>query len=133
MITAARLIAHKTINGKYQSHMQLDQMDALGLQMTHSIDSIITDSANSASALYTGKKTSVDALGVWGDSVRRFLFFPLALRRLIMLDAGVLRDVLLYLLVVVVMLFSRNLLSTTRRPRRLGSCLGVGRGDRWGL
>lgn len=68
MITAARLIAHKTINGKYQSHMQLDQMDALGLQMTHSIDSIITDSANSASALYTGKKTSVDALGVWGDS-----------------------------------------------------------------
>ena len=30
MITAARLIAHKSINGKYQSLMQLDQMDNLG-------------------------------------------------------------------------------------------------------
>ncbi|TFK27531.1 alkaline phosphatase [Coprinopsis marcescibilis] len=68
MITAARLIGHKSINGKYQSLMQLDQMDALGLQMTHSIDSFITDSANSATALYTGKKSSVDALNVFADS-----------------------------------------------------------------
>jgi alkaline phosphatase len=29
-ITAARLIAHKSINGKYQSLMQLDKMDNLG-------------------------------------------------------------------------------------------------------
>jgi len=86
MITAARLIAHKSINGKYQSLMQMDEMDNLGQwvflplkyipkliidlsQMTHSIDSFITDSANSATALYTGKKSSVNALGVWADSV----------------------------------------------------------------
>ncbi|KAF9449517.1 alkaline phosphatase-like protein [Macrolepiota fuliginosa MF-IS2] len=68
MITAARLIGHKSINGRYQSLMQLDQMENLGLQMTHSIDSFITDSANSASALYTGKKTAVSALNVWADS-----------------------------------------------------------------
>lgn len=68
MITAARLIGHKSINGRYQSLMQLDQMDALGMQMTHSIDSYITDSANSASALYSGKKTTVSALNVWVDS-----------------------------------------------------------------
>jgi alkaline phosphatase len=68
MITAARLIAHKSINGKYQSLMQMDQMDNLGHQMTHSIDSFITDSANSATALYTGKKSSVNALNVWVDS-----------------------------------------------------------------
>ncbi len=37
-ITAARLLGHKSINGKYQSTMQLDKMDTLGLQMTHSID-----------------------------------------------------------------------------------------------
>lgn len=37
-ITAARLIGHKQINGKYQSKMQLDDMDHVGLQMTHSID-----------------------------------------------------------------------------------------------
>lgn len=37
--------------------------------MTHSIDTFITDSANSASALYTGHKSSVDAVSVYGDSV----------------------------------------------------------------
>jgi len=36
--------------------------------MTHSIDSFITDSANSATALYTGHKSSVNALGVYADS-----------------------------------------------------------------
>ena len=69
MITAARLIGHKSINGRYQSLMQMDQMDALGHQMTHSLDSFITDSANSATALYTGRKSSVNALNVYADSV----------------------------------------------------------------
>jgi len=68
MITAARLIGHKSINGKYQTRMQMDQFPVLGHQMTHSIDSFITDSANSASALYTGHKSSVNALGVYADS-----------------------------------------------------------------
>ncbi|KAG6849782.1 hypothetical protein H0H93_005168 [Arthromyces matolae] len=69
MITAARLIAHKSVNGRYQTLMQMDQMDNLGHQMTHSLDSFITDSANSATALYTGKKGSVSALNVYADSV----------------------------------------------------------------
>ncbi|EJD44547.1 putative alkaline phosphatase [Auricularia subglabra TFB-10046 SS5] len=68
MQTAARLIAHKSVNGKYQSLLQLDQMDNLGHQMTHSIDSFITDSANSATALNTGHKSSVNALNVYADS-----------------------------------------------------------------
>jgi len=38
--------------------------------MTHSIDSFITDSANSATALYTGHKASVNALNVYADSSR---------------------------------------------------------------
>lgn len=54
MITAARLIAHKSVNGKYQTKMALDSFPMLGHQMTHSLDSFITDSANSATALYTG-------------------------------------------------------------------------------
>jgi alkaline phosphatase len=33
MITAARLIAHKSINGKYQTKMQMDQFPVLGHQM----------------------------------------------------------------------------------------------------
>lgn len=68
MITAARLIAHKTVNGRYQSTMAIDKFPVLGHQMTHSIDTFITDSANSASALYTGHKSSVNAMGVYADS-----------------------------------------------------------------
>lgn len=65
MITAARLIGHKTINGRYQSTMAMDKFMTIGHQMTHSIGSFITDSANSATALYTGHKSSVNALGVY--------------------------------------------------------------------
>ncbi|KAI7785493.1 alkaline phosphatase [Diaporthe eres] len=68
MITAARLLGHKSINGRYQSTMQLDKFPVLGHQMTHSIDSYITDSANSASALYSGHKSTVNAMGVYADS-----------------------------------------------------------------
>jgi alkaline phosphatase len=35
---------------------------------THSLDSYITDSANSASALYSGHKSTVNAMGVYADS-----------------------------------------------------------------
>ncbi|KAI1370400.1 alkaline phosphatase-like protein [Hypoxylon crocopeplum] len=68
MITAARLLGHKSINGKYQSLLQMDQFPVVGHQMTHSIDSFITDSANSASALYSGHKSTVNAMGVYADS-----------------------------------------------------------------
>ncbi|KAI4226160.1 MAG: hypothetical protein LQ349_006927, partial [Xanthoria aureola] len=68
MISAARLIAHKIVNGRYQSRLQMDQFPVLGHQMTHSIDSFITDSANSATALYSGHKSTVNALGVYRDS-----------------------------------------------------------------
>lgn len=43
--------------------MQMDEFPVLGHQMTHSIDSYITDSANSASALYSGHKSTVNAMG----------------------------------------------------------------------
>ncbi|PNY26023.1 Alkaline phosphatase H [Tolypocladium capitatum] len=68
MITAARLLGHKSINGKYQTLMKMDEFPVLGHQMTHSIDSYMTDSANSASALYSGHKSTVNAMGVHADS-----------------------------------------------------------------
>ncbi|ETN44615.1 uncharacterized protein HMPREF1541_10285 [Cyphellophora europaea CBS 101466] len=68
MITAARLIGHQQVNGVYQTKMALDQFPVLGHQMTHSLDSFITDSANSATSLYAGHKTTVNALGVYADS-----------------------------------------------------------------
>jgi len=36
MISAARLLAHKTINGKYQTKLKMDEAPAYGAQMTHS-------------------------------------------------------------------------------------------------
>ncbi|KAB5575594.1 alkaline-phosphatase-like protein [Coniochaeta sp. 2T2.1] len=68
MITAARLLGHKMVNGKYQSLLQLDKFPVIGHQMSHSVDSFITDSANSASALYSGHKSTVNAMGVYADS-----------------------------------------------------------------
>ncbi|GAA5820485.1 hypothetical protein JCM10212_003813, partial [Sporobolomyces blumeae] len=68
MVTAARMIGHKIINGKYQTQLALDKPDGFGIQMTSSLDSIITDSANSASAIMGGMKTTVNALNVYTDS-----------------------------------------------------------------
>lgn len=68
MISAARLIAHQQVNGRYQSMLQMDKFPVLGHQMTHSLDSFITDSANSATSLYSGHKTTVNALNVYRDS-----------------------------------------------------------------
>ncbi|KAL5604198.1 hypothetical protein BROUX41_002179 [Berkeleyomyces rouxiae] len=68
MITAARLLGHKSINGKYQSRMAMDSFPVLGHQMTHSVDSYLTDSANSAASLYSGHKGTVDSLGIYSDS-----------------------------------------------------------------
>lgn len=76
MITAARLLGHKSVNGRYQTTMQLDKFPVLGHQMTHSIDSYITDSANSASALYSGHKSTVNAMGVYADSSPDFFDDP---------------------------------------------------------
>lgn len=44
--------------------------------MTHSIDTYLTDSANSASALYSGHKSSVNAMGVYADSSPDFFDDP---------------------------------------------------------
>ncbi|KAG0266228.1 hypothetical protein BG011_002925 [Mortierella polycephala] len=68
MITAARLISKPHISGKYQKHMHMDQFPVLGHIMTHSLDSLITDSANSASAYNTGHKSAAGALGVYPDT-----------------------------------------------------------------
>ena len=48
--------------------MMIDSFPSLGHQMTHSLDSYITDSANSATALYSGHKSTVNALGCYKDS-----------------------------------------------------------------
>ncbi|KAF9168125.1 hypothetical protein DFQ26_001301 [Actinomortierella ambigua] len=68
MITAGRLISQRRVHGLYQTHLHMDQFKNMGHIMTHSLDSLITDSANSASAYNTGHKSSSGALGVYPDS-----------------------------------------------------------------
>jgi alkaline phosphatase len=67
-ITAARLASRGNTQGKADGHLAMDQMEVIGLAQTSSVDSIMADSANTASALNTGHKSSVNALGVYADT-----------------------------------------------------------------
>ncbi|MBW7882667.1 MAG: alkaline phosphatase [Caldilineaceae bacterium] len=68
MLTAARVVSRGNTEGKYNGAFAMDQMEAVGLVHTSGLDSIITDSANSASAYNTGHKSAVNALGVYPDT-----------------------------------------------------------------
>ncbi|KAI8374235.1 alkaline-phosphatase-like protein, partial [Radiomyces spectabilis] len=68
MITATRAIARKHTSGKFHNLLSFEDFDNLGMIITNSVDSLTTDSANSASAYSTGHKSSVNALGVYCDS-----------------------------------------------------------------
>ncbi|SAM00751.1 hypothetical protein [Absidia glauca] len=67
-ITAARAVARAHTSGKFHSLLSFEDFDNLGHVVTNSIDSMLTDSANSASSYATGHKGSVNALGVHADS-----------------------------------------------------------------
>ncbi|MCB0209334.1 MAG: alkaline phosphatase [Anaerolineae bacterium] len=67
-ITAARMISRGNSEGKYNGEFAMDQMEEIGLVHTSGMDSMITDSANSASAYNTGHKSAVNALGVYPDT-----------------------------------------------------------------
>lgn len=68
MVTAARLVSRGNTEGKYNGYLTIDQMEEFGLVSTSGMDSIITDSANSASAYNTGHKSAVNAIGVYPDT-----------------------------------------------------------------
>ncbi|KAI7904730.1 alkaline-phosphatase-like protein [Cokeromyces recurvatus] len=68
MITAARALARKHTSGKYESLLSFEDFDNLGHVITNSVDSLLTDSSNSASAYASGHKSSVNCLGVYADS-----------------------------------------------------------------
>lgn len=68
MLTAARVVLCGNTEGKYDTLFAMDQMEEVGLLHTSGMDSIITDSANSASAYNTGHKSALNALGVYPDT-----------------------------------------------------------------
>ena len=65
--TAARLLSKGIAEGKALGKLAMDDMPHMALVATAGSDSIITDSANSASAYATGHKSAVNALGVYAD------------------------------------------------------------------
>jgi alkaline phosphatase len=64
---AARVLAKGIAEGKAFGKLAIDDMPQMALVATAGSDSIITDSANSASAYATGHKSAVFAMGVYAD------------------------------------------------------------------
>ncbi|MCK1719779.1 alkaline phosphatase [Bradyrhizobium sp. 141] len=64
---AARILSKGISEGKSRGKLAIDVMPHMALVATAGSDSIITDSANSASAYATGHKGAVNALGVYAD------------------------------------------------------------------
>src|SRR6516225_3259445 len=64
---AERVLARGIAGGKARGKLAIDDLPHMALVATAGSDSIITDSANSASAYATGHKSAVNAMGVYAD------------------------------------------------------------------
>ncbi|SFD49359.1 alkaline phosphatase [Bosea sp. CRIB-10] len=63
--TAARILSKGWEQGLYGGELAIDDMPHMALISTSGTDSVVTDSANSASAYTTGHKSCVNALGIY--------------------------------------------------------------------
>lgn len=72
----ARMMSKGIREGKYLGTLAMDDMPHMALLGTSGVDSIVTDSANSASAYTSGHKSSVNALGVYADRTKDSLDDP---------------------------------------------------------
>lgn len=68
MITAARIASVGIEQGTLNGAFAMDTMDYIGLAHTNSVDTMMSDSANTASALNTGHIGSVNATGTYSDT-----------------------------------------------------------------
>lgn len=66
--TAARIVARGVTGGRADGLLAMDRMEATGLVMTFSLNSVITDSAPGMSALSTGHKANNNQVGVYPDN-----------------------------------------------------------------
>ena len=66
----ARIISKGQTNGKYNDLLAMEKLDHNAVITTSGYDSLVTDSANSASAYATGHKSVVNAMGVYEDSTK---------------------------------------------------------------
>ncbi|WP_019122607.1 alkaline phosphatase [Brevibacillus massiliensis] len=75
-ITIARIMSKGMTEGKYNGLLEMDQFEQRAVVTTSGMDSLVTDSANSASAYNTGHKSAVNALGVYPDNTEDSLDDP---------------------------------------------------------
>jgi alkaline phosphatase len=66
--TAARIMEYGVRDGQPGGRLQIEQMPELGLMSTHSLNSIIPDSANTAAAWASGTKTINNAMNAFPDN-----------------------------------------------------------------
>lgn len=66
----ARILSKGITEGKYNDLLEMEKMSNMAVITTSGYDSIVTDSANSASAYATGHKAVVNAMGTYADSTK---------------------------------------------------------------
>lgn len=66
----ARVLSKGITEGKYNDLLNMEKMPHMALITTSGYDSIVTDSANSASAYATGHKGVVNSMGVYEDCTK---------------------------------------------------------------
>jgi len=80
----ARIVAkstnHRFREGFFDELLHMDQLPVTGMVITHALDRVVPDSANTASAWSTGNKTIDGALGVFPDNTD-FRFDPAAVQK----------------------------------------------------
>ncbi|HMM21768.1 MAG TPA: alkaline phosphatase [Selenomonadales bacterium] len=64
----ARILSKGITEGRYNDLLEMEKMSNTAIITTSGYDSLVTDSANSASAYATGHKSVVNAMGVYADS-----------------------------------------------------------------
>lgn len=65
-----RILSKGITEGKYNDLLDMEKLPNMALISTSGYDSIVTDSANSASAYNTGHKSVVNAMGVYANSTK---------------------------------------------------------------
>lgn len=66
----ARILSKGITEGKYNDLLAMEKMSNTAIITTSGYDSLVTDSANSASAYATGQKGVVNAMGTYTDSTK---------------------------------------------------------------
>lgn len=68
VVTATRAISKGMTEGKYNGLLEMDKLEQRAVVSTSSMNAIMTDSANTASAYTTGQKAVINALGTYPDN-----------------------------------------------------------------